>query len=328
MNLFRQNSNGNSYTSSSLTLPVRSALKGGIKALKVTATEESKKYYSAPFSESADIVYHDNSTHVMTAGVNFYNIYYGDFSNSNYAISTPDLVDFFAAHIGGSSWYNILTAYYKRNKDNSVSYVSSSAKFLNRTIVLNPSPHFTELDVEKVINEQIFANKWNLDRKFDNEKAIFIFIFRGDFVVDGWLSTWCGYHSAFNIDGIGISKYAVIGDVSFSTIDMALGCIMKGFPTTPNGNVGGDSIVSIYAHEIAEVITDYYNDAWYFDLYHNEIAEMCAWNYGTNIDASYSNIKLGTRSFLIQSIYISPRSWLRHDECFYFHSNRRSNDYR
>jgi len=221
LNLFRQNSYGNSYTSSTLTLPARSALKGGIKALKVTATEESKKYYPAPFFASADIVYHD-SIHVMTAGVNLYNIYYGDFSNSNFAISTPDLVDYFAAHIGGSSWFNILTAYYKRNKDNSVSYVSNSAKFMNRTIVLNPSTTFTTLYVQRVIKEQILANKWNLDRKFDNEKAIFNFIFRGDFVVDGWLSEWCGYHSAFNIEGIGIIKYAVTGDAYFSKSDIAL----------------------------------------------------------------------------------------------------------
>jgi len=65
--------------------------------------------------------------------------------------------------------------------------------------------------------------------------------------------------------------------------------------------------VSIYAHEIAEVITDYYNDAWYFNdlpLKSNENGDVCTGDYGTNIDESNSNIKLGTRSFLIQSMYL------------------------
>jgi len=165
------------------------------------------------------------------------------------------------------------------------------------------------LDVEKVIKEQIFANSWNLDKKFDNKKAIFNFIFRGDFIITGWLSVWCGYHSAFNIDGIGIIKYTVIGDASFSKSEgMALRCkVPEERIPTPNGNLGGDSVVSIYAHEIAEVITDYYNDAWYFDNKNNmenENGDVCVGNYGTSIDASNSNIKLGNRSFLIQSMYL------------------------
>jgi hypothetical protein len=63
--------------------------------------------------------------------------------------------------------------------------------------------------------------------------------------------------------------------------------------------------VSIYAHEIAEVITDYYNDAWYFDdspnSAVNENGDKCAGDYGTELN---SNIILGSRSFLIQSMYL------------------------
>jgi hypothetical protein len=67
--------------------------------------------------------------------------------------------------------------------------------------------------------------------------------------------------------------YAVVGDPSTTAKDF------QGYPceaisfNTVNGNVGADSIVSVYTHEMVETITDPLGNAWYFN-------SPCTWAGG------------------------------------------------
>ena len=50
--------------------------------------------------------------------------------------------------------------------------------------------------------------------------------------------------------------------------------------TTPNGDFGVDSMISVLAHELAETGSDPLLNAWY-DSAGNENGDKCAWNFGT-----------------------------------------------
>jgi hypothetical protein len=78
--------------------------------------------------------------------------------------------------------------------------------------------------------------------------------------------------------------------------------MVNGAYVSPNGNVGADGMASIIAHELEEAITDPKLNAW-FDSRGYENADKCAWTFGTTTqlpNGSYSNVTLGSRSYLIQ----------------------------
>ncbi|KAJ3102872.1 hypothetical protein HDU97_000255 [Phlyctochytrium planicorne] len=84
------------------------------------------------------------------------------------------------------------------------------------------------------------------------------------------------------------------------------------FGESPNGNVAGDSIVNLLAHQIAQVVTDPLYDAWYFNAGLQEesaveIAGPCDWRFtgvptnATGADAW--NTIVGNRRYLLQDLW-------------------------
>jgi hypothetical protein len=64
-------------------------------------------------------------------------------------------------------------------------------------------------------------------------------------------------------------------------------------------------MVSIVFHEIAEAASDPTFHGW-FDSHEYENADLCAWRYGT---LDNWNVQLGTRSWLLQQLWVhEPRS--------------------
>jgi len=253
-----------------------------------------------------DVHYHPYQP-IMTGPIRLYNIYLGDF-RSNQSIETMNLMDYFAAHIGGSSWYNSTTLYYQMSPNGVKTYASSSVTFVKRVNALPTSKglYFNETKVINLIIQLINSNLLPLDTN-----GIYSVIMRGDFVFEGWLNTWCGYHTAFYLRDGRIIKFVVIGDPSTAPGNNGYPCEALEVGTA-NGNVGADSMVSIYAHEIVETVTDFMG-AWYFDigainlitkdsLAGSENADACSWIFGDGI--SNSNIVIGTKPFLIQYSWI------------------------
>lgn len=62
-------------------------------------------------------------------------------------------------------------------------------------------------------------------------------------------------------------KYGVIGDPSSPYANsIAQKCITYDQPSlTANKDISADSMASVYMHELAESITNFDQDAWYFD---------------------------------------------------------------
>jgi len=157
--------------------------------------------------------------------------------------------------------------------------------------------------------------------------TIYVVVFRGDIrfsVSKGYGFSyfgedWCGYHTGFYLIGDRVSFYKVIvvGDASTSPNPMS--CMQfTNNADTVNKNAGADSLVSVYAHEIAEVITNplvgsmqpNYTHAWTFkngsrprecggyDIC--EVGDPCNFNFGTD---NNSNMLVGKKRFLIQGTW-------------------------
>ena len=125
----------------------------------------------------------------MTGQVNLYTIYFGLHSDT-----TMDLMDYFAAHIGNSSWYDILSCYYQVNPSPNLrgvaarTYISGGAAFVQRALYM-PS-----VDVPLSVSTQdmltALINSINNGNLPIDCNGIYSIIFRGDFLYDGWGNEW------------------------------------------------------------------------------------------------------------------------------------------
>jgi hypothetical protein len=190
-----------------------------------------------------DISYHNGQ--VMTGTVHLYNIYIGSFSTA-----TMEIVDFFARHIGGSSWYNMFTAYYHIQK-NVKTYMSNSAT-LNASLLVDPSAllgtsSLVDRDVQTLLLKLIQSGKLPQDTN-----GVYSVIFGGGVSVSQslgmWPNSWCSYHSSIPLTAAEPWKaihYAVIGDPSSVQNGQLCAKIYK--TPTANNDMGADSIVTLIA---------------------------------------------------------------------------------
>ena len=79
----------------------------------------------------------------------------------------------------------------------------------------------------------------------------------------GFCQQYCGWHNAAtkcSVNGVPI-RYSFVGNAGSQC---ASGCIAQDMVSggSPNGNVGVDGMLSVYAHELAEAITDPEISAW------------------------------------------------------------------
>ena len=254
----------------------------------------------------------------MTGNVNLYIIYYGRFDPKWDGSENPNqmksLMNYFASQYSSLPWFSVLSQYYqyidgvKTYAANNVTYkqsVNYATGAVGKTV--------TQDDMITAINSSISTSGIPLSSKLPlDPNGIYTVIFRGDFIFDGWMTQWCGFHGTTVLRNLPI-KFTIIGDPS-TTVDyekkgnVNLAC-SGAPPPTVNRNFGADSMVSVFAHEIAESITDGNNDGWYIDGTTDEnpngveIADLCAWKFGDYNQTENFNVVLGDKKFLVQKMF-------------------------
>ena len=245
----------------------------------------------------------------MTGVVNLYNIYFGDFTSTASDRPTPGLVDYFSQHIGNTSWFDMFSVFYEEK--NGVRIPAANSSVFKASSRCNGGGKRLSIGMNDVISCIVSS----FSNGVPDPNGIYAVIFRGDFTWNRDLNglTWntapvsdfCGLHSTFafqtNQSGNAAVKFFVVGDPSIENGNLNVGCIATPLPTA-NGNIGADSLLTTYAHELAECITDYSEDAWFIGQ--KETADLCNFDFGTNAN---SNIIVGEKKFLIQQLYIPGR---------------------
>eukprot|EP00597_Dinobryon_sp_UTEXLB2267_P011404 CAMPEP_0170129780 /NCGR_PEP_ID=MMETSP0020_2-20130122/22104_1 /TAXON_ID=98059 /ORGANISM="Dinobryon sp., Strain UTEXLB2267" /LENGTH=883 /DNA_ID=CAMNT_0010364225 /DNA_START=226 /DNA_END=2877 /DNA_ORIENTATION=+ len=254
-----------------------------------------------------DVNYHGGP--VLQGTVNLYNIYLGDFTNSSVINgsrrNTTTLMDYFAANIGNTSWYKIISSYYQITTDKII-YASNSAKYIS-SLNLQPTARalsYSDSNIQREIYNSLLSQTLPTD-----ENAVYVVMFRGDFSVSfegyNWLTDFCSYHSAFLLPSGLLIKYAVIGDPSSAPGKSGSVCqpsvTSSGVAVSANGDVGADSMASEYAQNLAEVVTDFFG-AWYSNRTGFEVGGACRGQFGPLVNGN-SNLKVGALSFLVQKLW-------------------------
>ena len=242
-------------------------------------------------SPSQNMKYHHNGS-VMLGNISLYNIYLGNFS-----ANTRSLVDYFASNIGNSQWYKTLTSYYQFSS-NKQSFITQSVKFQRSLSISFPGMSLTTSLIGLLVNNALIANGIAVC-----DHCIFITMFDGSFTFPGWGSDWCGYHSlfaiAFGSTKSSVLKLGVLGDPTSAKPPVST-CIPFKSGRTSNADFAGDSMVTTYAQQLADIVTNYDGRTWYRDSDGIEVGSACSFNFQT---AANSNIEVGTKKFLVQSVW-------------------------
>ena len=252
-------------------------------------TGETEKN-AAKFSRLSNngITYHGGP--VMLGQTNVYYIWYGNWTTDPTAQS---VLNQFGSSIGGTPWFNINTTYY----DGSNNHVSNSVKLVTQTN--DSGSQGTRLNDAAVQN--IVANALASGALPTDKQGVYFVLTSQDVTeTSGFCTQYCAWHTHGTLNGTDV-KYGFIGNPA----RCPSACAEQ--TTTPNGDLAGDAMASLIAHELSESVTDPDLNAW-FDQRGQENADKCAWHFGTTQTAqngSQYNVVFGGTKFLIQQNWVN-----------------------
>ena len=229
-----------------------------------------------------------NGGPILLGTTHIYFIWYGSWDGSSIGILSN-----LASHIGGSQYFNINTGYF----DGTGASVSNSVSFAGSTNDPYSQGHnLTDTSIWLVV-----ANALNQHNLPIDSNGVYYVLTSGDVHVSGFGSSFCGWHSQQSYNNTNI-QYAFVGNPDPAELN---GCAEQ--IVSPNANTGADAMANIITHELEESVTDPGLNAWY-DSSGNEIADRCAWTFGTTYPAagnSKANMNLGGMDYLIQQDWVN-----------------------
>ena len=218
------------------------------------------------------------------------------------------LVEEFTRHIGASPWYAINAQY------SDARGASPSTQVAMGKSAFDPYSEGASMDDATIATAVVRA----IDRGAlpDDPQGVYLVLGSADVdATSGFCSAYCGFHKVASLPGTrGHRYYGYVGD----TRRCGLSCAMQ--RVGPNGDNAADGMISIIAHELAEVVTDPYADAWY-DFNGLENADKCIWVFGQTYRAANgatANMKLGGRDYLIQANWRLAPAHVMGGECALF----------
>lgn len=229
---------------------------------------------------------------VMLGTTNVYYIWYGDWKGN----SAVSILEYLAAHIGGSTYYNINTTYFdkdKRHVSNAVHFGGATNDWYSHGKIL------TDLEVQQVVAGAVKSGR--LPR--DTHGVYFVLSAKDVSESSGFCSHYCGWHNHGVIAGANL-KYSYIGNPARCPSSC------EAQTKSPNWNSAADAMASTIAHELEEAVTDPDLNAWYDDVHGEENADICAWSFGhtyQTANGSQANRKFGDKSYLIQENWVNAK---------------------
>jgi len=230
---------------------------------------------------------------VMTGTVNIYLIWYGNWGGTTGANGTAVLQNLVSS-LGGSPYFNITTTYYNPNGialSNSVHF--AGAIFDN----YSQGAHLDDDAVNSIVGLAISSGQFPLD----TNGVYFVLTSADVHEITGFCTQYCGWHNFATMSGANI-KYAFVGNAN-----QCLSACAEQTISSPNGDLGIDGMASTMAHELAEAVTDPNLNAWY-DASGEEMADKCAWTFGTayrTSNHSLANVNLGGLDYLLQQLWVN-----------------------
>jgi hypothetical protein len=230
---------------------------------------------------------------LMTQGANLYLIWYGNWD----ADPAVPVLESFAASVGGSSYLDIVTTYKDSTGAPAWNYVS-----VNGEVSINSTSSYgtnlTTASLPLIVNDLI--NSGLLPR---DSNGVYVLLTATDVTLQGFGTQFCGYHS--RTSDASPLKFVFVGNAR----NVPLCLFTPAY--APNGDVAADTMVSVFAHELAETMTDPIAGTGWADsdpTWHWEIADKCGGTKLGQYETSpgvFANLHLGSRDYLVQSLWLN-----------------------
>ncbi|KAF8413028.1 hypothetical protein HHK36_001002 [Tetracentron sinense] len=281
----------------------------------------SKKFEGS--SEFVHLRYHMGP--VLTANITVHTIWYGTWQKSQKRIirgflNSISSVD--SKHPSVSGWWKTVRLYTDQTGANITRAVRVGEEKNDRFYSHGKS--LTRLSIQSVIKSAVTASTRPLP--VNPKSGLYLLLTSDDVHVQDFCGQVCGFHYFTFPSIVGYTlPYAWVGNSAkqcpgVCAYPFVVPVYMTGFKPlkSPNGDSGVDGMISVIAHEIAELATNPLVNAWYAGQdpsFPTEIADLCEGIYGTGGGGSYTgqlmdgsdgatyNVNGGGRRFLVQWVW-------------------------
>ncbi|KAK6145594.1 hypothetical protein DH2020_022414 [Rehmannia glutinosa] len=254
----------------------------------------SKKYEGS--SEFVHLKYHMGP--VLTANITVYPIWYGRWQSSQKRIIREFIASISAVDSkppSVSGWWKTVQLYTDQTGANISRTVHVGEQKNDRFYSHGKS--LTRLSVQSVIKSAVTASTRPLP--INPKSGVYLLLTSDDVYVQDFCNNICGFHYFTFPSIVGYTlPYAWVGNSAklcpgVCAYPFAVPDYIPGLKAvkSPNGDVGVDGMISVIAHEIAELSTNPLVNAWYAGqdpVFPVEIADLCEGIYGTGGGGSYT----------------------------------------
>ena len=237
------------------------------------------------------IEYHNQR--VLTGPQNVYLIWYGDWTNKSL---DQTIVGEMVATIGGTPYLNVVRLY----SDSRDSVASSWVVYAGAVNdAYSHSSILSDDDIKDIVDQKIVNFEFPAD-----PQGIYVVLASPDVSASsGQVSSYCAMHGTTPLFGANL-RFIYVGGPLRSLVRCAPQAV------GPNGTSDGDGMAYLLAGQLADVVTDPFFGTWY-DRYGLEVADKCAWTYGTTYKApngALANVRLSQRDYLLPQLWIPSKS--------------------
>lgn len=278
--------------------------------------------------------------------VNLYIIWYGHWNPTHqsiirdfiYSLSSPPP----SSHPSVSDWWSTVRLYTDQTGSNITGNIHLSGEFHDSSY--SHGGYLSRLSIQSIIKTAVSSSHSGPPLPLNPNNGLYLVLTSSDVQVQDFCRAVCGFHYFTFPTIVGVTvPYAWVGYSGTQCPGMCAypfawpGNSGKPPPTgtvsnndynknimrPPNGDVGSDGMISVIAHELAEVSSNPLVNAWYAGedpMAPTEIADLCMGVYGTGGGGGYVgkvemdawgngyNVKgLRGRRFLVQWIWNPAR---------------------
>ncbi|CAH9139737.1 unnamed protein product [Cuscuta epithymum] len=261
----------------------------------------SKKFEGS--SEFVRLKYHMGP--ILSAAITVYPIWYGRWERPHKRVIRDFIASVSAAGVkrpAVSGWWKTVLQYTDRTGANISRNVILGSEKNDRFYSHGKS--LTRLTLQSVVRSAVTASTRPLP--VNPKSGVYLLLTADDVYVQDFCNNVCGFHHFTFPSIVGYTlPFAWVGNSGkmcpgMCAYPFAVPDYIPGLKAvkSPNGDVGVDGMISVIAHEIAEISTNPLGNAWYAGpdpSFPVEIADLCMGIYGTGGGGSYTGQVLNGR---------------------------------
>lgn len=256
-------------------------------------------------TSSSQILYHGGPVMNSAQGNSLYVIYYGAVP-----ATTQSIINDFLTGLSGTLPFAVNSSYNAGGQTPPVpatySFFSTSSQYIYLDTNYSEGTQLGSSSIPKIVAHAIDSGLRS------DINGVYLVITSPDVKIAGFCNSFCAYHNDTSVSLTSGSalhiRYALIPDPTQRCSGCNGGIAVYGDTTTPNGDMGADTMTDDIMHELSETVTDPDISAWYTQN-GAENGDLCNYVYGNALTGVSSagtyhyNFSAMNRRFLIQQIW-------------------------